>query len=81
MLYSGDSLRFTAKDMQLLHEVGIDVTAVRNRQDFEAAIKDWTGTLAVTHPAFLEKFARELAKATGVKLPAEIAAILLPSDK
>jgi len=69
MLRAGDSLRFTAAEIEAFRSLGIDFDGVRTQADVEAALAQWAGVLNEERPDLLEKIALELAKAKGVLPP------------
>lgn len=69
MLRAGDSLRFTAAEIEEFRAIGLDVDGVRTQADLEAALDWWANVLGDERPALLEKIVLELAKAKGVSRP------------
>lgn len=69
MLRTGDSLRFTAAEVEEFRSLGIDFGGVRTQADVEAALNQWTNVLGEERPDLLEKIALEMARAKGVLPP------------
>ncbi len=69
MLRTGDSLRFTAAEVEEFRSLGIDFDGVRTQADVEAALATWTNVLGEERPDLLEKIALEMARAKGVLPP------------
>ena len=69
MLRSGNSLRFTAKEVERHLEFGIDLDGVTSPDDFADALVPWIEALAEVRPDLLDKLAQDLAKAKGATLP------------
>lgn len=69
MLRTGDSLRFTAAEVEEFRSLGIDFDGVRTQADVEASLAQWTSVLGEERPDLLEKIALEMAKAKGVLPP------------
>ena len=74
MIRDGDLLRFTPDDIDEFRLVGLDATGVRTVGDFETAVAKWCNLLEEVRPDVLEKFARAMAEARGVKLPPKLTA-------
>jgi hypothetical protein len=72
MISNGDLLRFTPDEIEQFRSAGIDVARVRTIEDFGAAIARWCDVLHEDHPDLLEKIARAMADARGVKLPPKL---------
>lgn len=75
MLRAGDSLRFTAAEIEEFRSLGIDFDGVRTQADVEAALARWTHVLGEERPDMLEKIALEMAKAKGVSLPPRLSVV------
>jgi hypothetical protein len=73
MIRAGDFVRFTPDDIVQFRSVGLDATGVRTMEDFGAAVAKWCDLLAEVRPDVLEKLARAMAEARGVKLPPKLA--------
>lgn len=69
MLRSGNSIRFTAKEVNETQGLGIDLHGVKSSDDFANALVPWIEALGEMRPDLLEKIAQDLAKAKGAKLP------------
>ena len=69
MLRSGNSIRFTAKEVSETQALGIDLHGVKSPEDFANALVPWFEALGEMRPDLLEKIAQDLAKARGAKLP------------
>lgn len=69
MLRSGNSLRFTAREIEEHHGLGVDLTCVKTLGDFADALVPWIEALGEVRPDLLDKLAQDLARAKGVKLP------------
>jgi len=81
MLRSGNSLRFTAKEVEQHQEFGIDLNDVKSPDDFAGALVPWIEALAEVRPDLLDKLAQDLAKAKGVTLPPKNAQLsVVPSS-
>ena len=74
MIRAGDLVRFTADDIDQFRSVGLDATGVRTLEDFGAAVAKWCDMLQEVRPDVLEKLARAMAEARGVKLPPKLMA-------
>lgn len=68
MLRSGNSLRFTAWEVEQHRELGVDLTDVKTPDDVATALVPWIEALGEVRPDLLDKFARDLAREKGVKL-------------
>ena len=68
MIREGDELRFTPDEIEQFRSVGLDVIGVRRIEDFGTAIAKWCDLLDKARPELLEKVARAMAEARGVKL-------------
>ena len=75
MLRAGDSLRFTAAEIEEFRSLGIDFDGVRTQADVEAALSQWTRVLDEERPALLEKIVLELAKARSVSPPPRLSVV------
>ena len=73
MIRAGDLIRFTPDDIDQFRSVGLDATDVRTIEDFGAAVAKWCNLLQEVRPDVLEKLARAMAEARGVKLPSKLA--------
>jgi len=81
MLRSGNSLRFTATEVEQHRGLGIDLDGVKSPDDFANALAPWIEGLAEVRPDLLDKLAQDLAKAKGVKLPPKDARLsVVPSS-
>ena len=69
MIRSGDSLRLTAPEVELLDDMGIDATGVKSPSDFANAIYPWIVALGEVRPDLFEQLAKELSEKKGIKLP------------
>ena len=72
MIRNGDILRFTPDEIAELRSAGVDVTGVRTIEDFGAAVATWCDVLDKARPDLLDKVARAMAEARGVKLPPKL---------
>lgn len=72
MIRNGDLLRFTPDEIDEFRSAGLDVAHVRTVEDFGAAVATWGGVLDKVRPDLLEKIARAMADARGVKLPPKL---------
>ncbi len=72
MMRAGDLVRFTRDDIDQFRSVGLDACGVRTIKDFEAAVAKWCNLLQEVRPDVLEKLARAMAEARGVKLPPKL---------
>lgn len=72
MIRDGDLVRFTADEIGQFRSVGLDATGVRTIKDFAAAVAKWCNLLQEVRPDVLEKLARAMAEARGVKLPPKL---------
>ncbi len=75
MLRAGESLRFTAAEIEDFRAIGIDFDGARTQADLEAALAEWTRTLGDERPDLLEKIVLELARAKGVLPPPRLKAV------
>ena len=75
MLRAGDSLRFTAAEIEEFRSLGIDFDGVRTQADVEAALAQWTHVLGDERLDLLEKIVLELAKARGVSPPTRLSVV------
>ena len=74
MIRDGDLLRFTPDEIDQFRSVGLDATGIRTIEDFGAAVERWCDLLEEVRPDVLEKLARAMAEARGVKLPPKLTA-------
>jgi hypothetical protein len=74
MIRDGDVLRFTPDDIDEFRSIGLDATGVRTVEDFGTAVAKWCDLLEEVRPDVLEKLARAMAEARGVKLPPKLTA-------
>lgn len=72
MIRNGDLLRFTPEEIDEFRSAGLDVAHVRTVEDFGAAVATWCDVLDKVRPDLLEKIARAMADARGVKLPPKL---------
>ena len=72
MIRAGNLVRFTPDDIDQFRSVGLDATGVRTMEDFGAAVAKWCNLLQEVRPDVLEKLARAMAEARGVKLPPDL---------
>jgi len=72
MIRNGDLLRFTPDEIDEFRSAGLDVADVRTVEDFGAAVATWCDVLDKVRPDLLEKIARAMADARGVKLPPKL---------
>jgi hypothetical protein len=75
MLRSGNSIRFTAKEVNETQGLGIDLHGVKSPDDFANALVPWIEALGEMRPDLLEKIAQDLAKARGAKLPPRLSVV------
>jgi hypothetical protein len=75
MLRSGKAIRFTAKEIETNQKIGLDLRGVKSPDDFGNAIIPWIDALGEVRPDLLDRFAQELAKAKGAKLPARLSVV------
>ena len=59
----------TPDEIDQFQSVGLDATGIRTIEDFGAAVERWCDLLEQVRPDVLEKLARAMADARGVKLP------------
>ena len=69
MLRSGNSIRFTTKEVEDTRTLGIDLDGVKSPDDFANALVPWIEALGDVRPDLLDKIAQDLAKAKGATLP------------
>ncbi len=69
MLRAGNTLRFTAGEIEQYRLLGLDFAGAQSREDIEQALGRWTQTLADERPALLDKIALEMVKVKGVRAP------------
>lgn len=72
MIRNGDLLRSTPDEIDEFRSAGLDVEHVRTIEDFGAAVGTWCDVLNKFRPDLLEKVARAMAEARGVKLPPKL---------
>ena len=72
MIRNGDLLRFTPDEIEQFRSAGVDVARVRTIEDFGVAVARWCDLLQQDRPDLLEKIARAMADARGVKLPPKL---------
>src|SRR5205809_4722391 len=72
MIRNGDLLRFTADEIDEFRSAGLDVAHVRTIEDFGAAVAAWCDLLVEVRPHLLDKIARAMAEARGIKLPPKL---------
>ena len=72
MIRNGDLLRFTPDEIDEFRSAGLGVAHVRTVEDFGAAVATWCDVLDKVRPDLLEKIARAMADARGVKLPPKL---------
>ena len=72
MIRSGNSVRFTPKEVEDYRKVGLDVHGLKRAGALESEIAQWANMLAEDRPALLEKIAVAIAKQNGVKLPPKL---------
>lgn len=72
MIRNGDLLRFTPDEIDEFRSAGLDIAHVRTIEDFGAAVATWCDLLAEVRPDLLDKVARTMAEARGVKLPPKL---------
>lgn|GEM_PF-692509 len=80
MLRAGKQVRFTRSEADEFRRMGVDLTDVRTQADLEAVFAFWANTLAEERPELLEKIARRLAEAKGVKLPPRLTSVAPSPD-
>jgi len=73
MIRDGNQVRFTADEIDQFRAVGLDIRGVRRIEDFGVAVAKWCDLLDEVRPGLLEKVARTMAEARGVKLPPRLA--------
>ncbi|MES2356554.1 MAG: hypothetical protein V4568_19570 [Pseudomonadota bacterium] len=69
MFRSGNSIRFTSKEIEESRKIGLDLHGVKSPDGFAHALVPWIEALDEVRPDLLDKLAQEVAKAKGVKLP------------
>ena len=74
MIRDGNLVRFTRDEIGQFRSVGLNATGVRTIEDFGAAVAKWCDLLNEVRPHVLEKLARAMAEARGVKLPPKLTA-------
>jgi hypothetical protein len=72
MIRNGDILRFTPDEIEQFRSAGLYVARVRTIEDFGMALTRWCDLLEKARPDLLEKIARAMADARGVKLPPKL---------
>ncbi len=73
MIRCGQSIRFTAGEIEEGRKCGLDLRGVKTDADLAKAEIELISTLASERPALLEKIAAELARRKGIKLPPRLA--------
>ena len=74
MIRDRDLVRFTPDEIDQFRSVGLAATGIRTIEDFGAAVARWCDLLEEVRPDVLEKLARAMAEARGVKLPPKLTA-------
>ncbi len=74
MLRSGRSIRFTAEEVALHREPGIDLHGVKSPEDYADALEPWLHALAEVRPDLLDLLGEEL-RARGVQLPPQLTVV------
>ena len=72
IIRDGNLVRFTPDEIDQFRSVGLDATGIRTIEDFGAAVARWCDLLEDVRPDVLEKLARAMAEARGVKLPPKL---------
>ena len=72
MIRNGDLLRFTPDEIDEFRSAGLDVAHVRTIEDFGTAVATWCDVLDKVRPDLLDKVARAIAEARGIKLPPKL---------
>ena len=72
IIRDGNLVRFTPDEIDQFRSVGLDASGVRTIEDFGAAVAKWCDLLQEVRPDMLEKLARAMAEARGVKLPPKL---------
>ncbi len=75
MLQIGNQLRFTSEEIKEARALGLDLAAVRTRDEYSKAVINLISTLEHERPDLLEKIAQALAAKTGAKLPAKLSVV------
>lgn len=75
MIRSGDAIRFSAREIDEHAQLGIDLRGVKTTEDFADALAPWIEALGEVRPDLLEKLARAMAQAKGVKLPPRLSVV------
>lgn len=78
MLRSGNSLRFSAMEIESCRRVGLDLGGVRTSNEFAAEFLRWLDALGDVRPDLLERFVGGMARAKGVALPPRLAVVSSP---
>ena len=68
MIRDGDQVRFTPDEIDQFRSVGLNAAGVRTIEDFGEAVAKWCDLLEEVRPDVLEKLARAMAEARGIKL-------------
>ena len=76
MLRAGSSLRFTPNEVEEFRSLGLDFEGARTQDDIEQALATWADVLADERPDLLDKIVAEMAKAKGVKRPAQLTVVV-----
>jgi hypothetical protein len=76
MLRAGRALRFTPDEVDEFRSLGLDFEGARTQDDIERALAAWAGALADERPDLLDRIVMEMAKAKGVKPPAQLTAVV-----
>ncbi len=69
MIRSGNSVRFTATEVEEFRQVGLNLGDAECQNDIKQEVSRWAHTVADERFGLLEKIATAMAKAKGVKLP------------
>ena len=74
MIRDGNLVCFTPDEIDQFRSVGLDATGIRTIEYFGAVVARWCDLLEDVRPDVLEKLARAMAEARGVKLPPKLTA-------
>lgn len=75
MFRSGNSIRFTSKEIEESKKNGLDLYGVKSTDDFANALVPWIEALDEVRPDLLDKLAQAMAKAKGVNLPPRLSVV------
>lgn len=67
MIRYGRSIRFTPRELQEFQCIGLDFSDAKSQAQLERALRTWAELLAQERPDLLEKIARAMVEAKGLR--------------